>query len=337
MNVDLPRRSVLGGLAGLAAVPLLAACGSNDKQSATVGAGSDGALKEVKVGYIADGNGASTVAIADKQDLWTKHGLKLRKSVFTNGPLAIQALGTGDVDFAYIGPGALWLPMSGKAVVASLVALGQSDRVIAQKGISSLKDLAGKPVGVPEGTSGDMLLNLALKKEGMATSDIKRVVMDPPTVISAFISGQIQGAAIWYPHVATIAKRKPDLTEVVKSSDFPDLAFPSAYVAAPNITERAELLRRFQAVAKDANQWNHDHRSEVIDLLATFLKAPKDGLEAEAKYVDVLSTPELVAKSTDGTVDKWLDTLSDLFVSIGKVKDPAKAADYYLGAQYAKA
>ncbi|MGW5188081.1 ABC transporter substrate-binding protein [Kribbella sp. NPDC004138] len=224
MNTQLSRRTLLGSVAALATAPLITNCSGS--------AAGQGKLTDVKVGYIADGNGASTVAVADQQGVWAKHGLRARTSVFTSGPLAIQALGTGDVDFAYIGPGALWLPMSGKAKVVALVSLGQADRVIAQPGTASLRDLAGKPVGVPEGTSGDMLLNLALEKEGMTMSDIKRVVMDPPTAISAFISGQIQAAAIWYPHVATVAARKPDLVELVKSTVFPELAFPSALVAA---------------------------------------------------------------------------------------------------------
>ncbi|MFD7160572.1 aliphatic sulfonate ABC transporter substrate-binding protein [Kribbella sp. NPDC059898] len=328
MNTSLSRRTLLGSIAGLAAAPLVTSCS---------GAAGDSKLTDVKVGYIADGNGASTVAVADKLKLWDKHGLRAKTSVFTSGPLAIQALGTGNVDFAYIGPGALWLPMSGKAKVVALVSLGQADRVIAQPGTASLKDLAGKPVGVPEGTSGDMLLNLALEKEGMTMSDIKRVVMDPPTAISAFISGQIQGAAIWYPHVATVTARKPDLVELVKSTDFPELAFPSALVAGPDITQRADLLKRFQGVAKDANQWNHDHRTDAVDLLAGFLKAPKAGLESEAKFVKVLPTEELVAKSADGTIDGWLDTLGKLFTRIGKVKTPAPAKEFYLGAEFAKA
>ncbi|MGW5188082.1 hypothetical protein ACWEOO_02420 [Kribbella sp. NPDC004138] len=51
----------------------------------------------------------------------------------------------------------------------------------------------------------------------------------------------------------------------------------------------------------------------------------------------MLGTDELVAKSTDGTIDGWLDTLGKLFARIGKVKNPAPAKEFYLGAEYAKA
>ncbi|MFD0478830.1 ABC transporter substrate-binding protein [Nonomuraea thailandensis] len=149
----------------------------------------------VRFGYISDYNGASLLAIAEKQGLWEKQGLTPEIKVFTNGPLQIQALGADDLDFGYIGPGAMWLPATGKAKVVAINTLAYADRVIGRPGVTSIADLKGKKVGVPEGTSGDMVLNLALQKAGMTVKDIQKVPMDPATVVSAFVAGQIDGAA----------------------------------------------------------------------------------------------------------------------------------------------
>ncbi len=81
-----------------------------------------------------------------------------------------MALGAA-IDFRYLGPGALWLPASGKAKIVAINTVGLADRVIAQPGITSIQQLRGKKVGVPEGTSGDMILQLALKKAGMQPTD----------------------------------------------------------------------------------------------------------------------------------------------------------------------
>src|SRR5699024_519054 len=128
-----------------------------------------------------DLNGASLLAIADEQGLWEEHGLKENLQTFTNGPLQIQALGTGDLDFGYIGPGAPWLPASGKAKLLTVHGVGQAERVTARPGISSIEDLAGKKVGIAEGTSGDMIVHLALEAAGMSLDDIEKVAMDPAT------------------------------------------------------------------------------------------------------------------------------------------------------------
>ena len=81
-----------------------------------------GAPMKVRMGYIGDFLGASMVAVANKLDLWKKHNLAPEIKVFTNGPIQIQALGSGDLDFGFIGPGALWLPITGKAKVIAIKA-----------------------------------------------------------------------------------------------------------------------------------------------------------------------------------------------------------------------
>ena len=83
--------------------------------AATVGRPVFAQAQRVRVGYIADFHGASMVAVANKLELWKKHGLAADVKSFTNGPIQIQALGAGDLDFGYIGPGALWLPITGRA------------------------------------------------------------------------------------------------------------------------------------------------------------------------------------------------------------------------------
>ncbi|GAB3556433.1 aliphatic sulfonate ABC transporter substrate-binding protein [Spelaeicoccus albus] len=333
MNTKPSRRSILIGGAAAAVAPLLASCGGDSSSG-------NSSKKSIKatVGYIADGNGTSTVAVADKLKLWDKHGIDVTIKEFTDGPTQIQALGTGDLQFAYTGPGALWLPMQGKAKIAAIVSLGEADRIIGQKGITSIKDLKGKTVGVPEGTSGDMLLSLALKNAGLSDDDIKKVTMDPPTVISAFQSGKIDGAAIWYPHVATIKKHTPGTVEIAKSADFPDLNFLSTYMTGTDMAdENPELLKRFDALAKEANTWKRKNSDKMVSVLKKKLDAPETALREEHKYINVLPTDEIVQKTKDGTIDTWLKTLNKQFKAMGKVQDIADPKDYYLGDEYVKA
>jgi NitT/TauT family transport system substrate-binding protein len=159
-------RKLLGTAAVGAAIALLAtgcASGSGDGSNGETAAENEyDDVLQVDFGYIPDFNGTSLLAIAEDQGYWDKYGLDVTATSFTNGPLQIQALGTGDLDFGYIGPGAMWLPASGQAKVVAINTLGQADRVVAQAGVDSVEDLAGKTVAFPEGTSGDMILTLAL-------------------------------------------------------------------------------------------------------------------------------------------------------------------------------
>ncbi|WP_344981359.1 aliphatic sulfonate ABC transporter substrate-binding protein [Streptosporangium fragile] len=289
----------------------------------------------VRFGYISDFNGASLLAIADKQGLWDKQGLTAEVKVFTNGPLQIQALGAGDLDFGYIGPGAMWLPASGKAKVIAINTLAYADRVIAQPGITSMEGLRGKKVGVPEGTSGEMVLNLALQKAGMTTQDIQKVPMDPSTVVSAFVSGQIDGAGIWYPLIDTIKAKKPGLTEVASTRQFPDNSFPTAFVAGTK-TDPA-LTEKVIKVLQQANDWRAAHPDEAIGEAAALLKVDKAKVQADAANVQTMTTADLVAKTKDGTVATWLNSLGEFFVGTGKLPSLPDPSTYYTGDLYTKA
>ncbi|MFJ8924035.1 NitT/TauT family transport system substrate-binding protein [Streptomyces sp. LamerLS-316] len=299
------------------------------------GDSSSGGTSTVHFGYISDYNGASLLAIADEQGLWKEQGLKSEYSTFTNGPLQIQALGSGDLDFGYIGPGAMWLPASGKAKVVAINTLARADRVIAQPGITSIEGLKGKKVGVPEGTSGAMALDLALQKAGMSEKDVEKVPMDPSTVVSAFVAGQIDGAGLWYPLIDTIKAKKPKLNEVASTADFKDRAFPTAFVSAAKGDK--ELNAKVVKVLQKANDWRAAHPEESIDVAAALLKVDRDKVAADAANVETLSTADLVARTEDGTVDGWLDGLGEFFVGTGQLKKAPAADTYYEGDLYTKA
>ncbi|MGK5680556.1 aliphatic sulfonate ABC transporter substrate-binding protein [Actinoplanes sp. URMC 104] len=317
-------------LAALAAASLLsvAACGSSDDNSSSAAGGTT----KVNFGYIADYNGASLLAVADDQKLWAKHGLEVSTKVFTNGPLQITAINAGDLDFGYIGPGAVWLPASGKAKIVSLNSLGNADRVIAQPGITDLAQLKGKKVGVPEGTSGDMILTLALQKAGLSASDIQRVPMDPATIVSAFASGQIDAAGIWYPLLNNIKQKKPGLVELAKNEDFSStVSFPTAFVAGNEVAGDKDKTTKVVQVLREAMDYRAANSDKTVELTAALLKQPVDAVKADSGNSKMLDSKTLDGYTADGTVTKWLSGMGDYFVGAGKLQSNPDPKTYYLG------
>lgn len=293
----------------------------------------DPSLAQVKFGYIGDFNGASLLAIANEKGLWKEHGIAVKTPVFTNGPLQIQALGTGDLDFGYIGPGAMWLPASGKAKIVAVNTLGNADRVIAQAGITSLEGLRGKTIGVPEGTSGDMILTLALKKAGLTKADVKVVAMDASTIVSAFASKQIDAAGFWYPAIATIKKQVPDLVELAKNGDFADtVSFPTAFVAGPDyVAKNKDTVVKVLAVLRAAMQFRAEHPDEAVAYTAKMLGINADQVKADAANSALISLADLDTYSSDGTINKWFTGMNDYFVQAGKLTAPVDPGTYYTG------
>ncbi|WP_026554165.1 aliphatic sulfonate ABC transporter substrate-binding protein [Arthrobacter sp. 35W] len=335
MSNALSRRNFVHLSASAAAIAMLAACSSGTKDAAS----GDAAAKPtspIKVGYIADYNGAALMAVADQEGIWAKNGLKPEYIPFTNGPLAIQALGTSNVDVAYIGSGALWLPASGKAEIWAINSISNADRVLAQSGFNSLADLKGKKVGVPAGTSGDQLLDLALKREGLKREDFEIVTMDAPTTVAAFAAGQIDGAALWYPLIDTLKKSKPDLKELASNEDFVDeLTFPSSFVAqAGRSAKDGALAKNFVAVVKAANDYRHDNQDKTIAATAKFLKLKEADMKAQASVAKLFTSAELVDLTNKGTVDTWLKGLQEQFVAAGKITEVADPKKFYMSTVY---
>jgi len=326
----------IGAAAALIAATALALTGCST--GGTSGGPSEGdtaaaEMPKVRFGYIADFNGASLLAIADAQGLWEKAGLEVETPVFTNGPLQIQALGTDDLDFGYIGPGAMWLPASGQAEIAAINSLGNADRVIAQKGITSIEELKGKKVAVPEGTSGDMILTMALRSAGMTIDDVEKVAMDPATAVSAFSSKQVDAAGIWFPLIDTIKQQVPDLEILAENEDFSDeVAFPSAFVANPTFTkEHPEATEKVLGVLREAMDFRAENIDETVELTAKMIKGDAGAFASDAKNARYLTSAELDDLTEDGTVATWLTSLNEYFVTAGKLDDATDASTYYLG------
>jgi NitT/TauT family transport system substrate-binding protein len=319
------RKNVLGAAAVALALALTGCAGGDG--------GAGGETIDVDFGYIGDFNGTSLLAVAEQEGIWEKHGLDVTASVFTNGPLQIQALGTGDLDFGYIGPGAMWLPASGQAKVVAINTLGEADRVVAQAGITSMQDLRGKTVAVPEGTSGDMILTLALDAAGMTADDIERVAMEPAAIVAALSSKQVDAAGFWYPALATVKQQVPDLVELARNSDFEDtVAFPTAFVAGNDVVaNEPEKVDRVLAALREAMQYRTDQPGATIEATAAMLGIEAAQVEADAGNVQVLSVAELDQLTTDGTVQKWLAGMNEYFVAAGKLDAPVEPSQYYTG------
>jgi len=320
------RRNNMLAAAAAALALTLTGCAGGDS-------GAGGESVDVNFGYIGDFNGTSLLAVAEQEGIWEKHGLNVTASVFTNGPLQIQALGTGDLDFGYIGPGAMWLPASGQAKVVAINTLGEADRVVAQAGIASMQDLRGKTVAVPEGTSGDMILTLALEKAGMTVDDIERVPMEPAAIVAALSSKQVDAAGFWYPALATVKQQVPDLVELAQNTDFEDtVAFPTAFVAGNDVVgNEPEKVDRVLAALREAMQYRTAQPAVTYEATAAMLGIDAAKVEADAGNVQVLPVDELDRLTADGTVQKWLAGMNDYFVGAGKLDAPVDPAQYYTG------
>ncbi len=293
------------------------------------------------IGYIDTSiNGVGVIAAANKLDLWKKANINAKLIPFTNGPTQIQAMAAGSLDIGYIGGGAVWMPASGQAVIITPNEKSFGDYVLArpEAGIKTIKDLRGKKVGVPDSGSGEMILAMALDANGMSFKDIQRIPLDPPNVVSAFVSGQIEAAGIFSPLVQQIRERIPGTVLVANNRDFPNTEFVGGWVASNQaIAGKSDALIRFLEVWQQVNDYRLKNTKDVVDWAAAASGAPAAQLQGQVEAGEWWSSAQILADNKSGLTRKRFVSMQELFVKLGRIKTPAAPDSFINTALYEKA
>lgn len=312
---------------GVLALAMLtaAACGSGGNS------GSGSADVTLSIGYIADVHGAGLVTAANQNGFWAKAGVDPQTTKFTSGPDEIEAMAAGKLDIAYIGPGALWSAMEGKATVIAVDSLSNADALVANPSkVPNLKALAGKKIGYPVGTSGQMILDLALKRAGLTAKDVDLIPMDQNLIPTAYLSGQIDVAVPFPPGVAEILAQSKSSKVIVSDQNFePQYVFPEVWVASPALVKQhpqevVDFLKAFDM----ADDWRKSHISEAVTLAAQDAGTPAAGQQYLAVRTDWLSSAQLLADNQSGLTGKWFSALNGLFVQTGQITSTVPPQNY---------
>ncbi len=123
----------------------------------------------------------------------------------------LRAIAGNDVDFGGLGnpPTAIGatraLPIKGILVI-NLLDYVESLVVRTDKNIASLKDLKGKTVAAPFGSTTHYLLLQALKDEGVDPASLKILDLAPSDIAAAWLRGDIDAAWFWEPNLDKAVK-----------------------------------------------------------------------------------------------------------------------------------
>ena len=94
-----------------------------------------------------------------------------------------------------------------------------NDMVIAWPGISSIKELKGKKVGVEIGFVGHLLLLNALEKAGMTEADVELVNVPTNETPQVLASGEVDAVVAWQPSSGQALKLVPGSTPIYTSAE----------------------------------------------------------------------------------------------------------------------
>ncbi len=245
---------------------------------------------------------------------------------FNAGPLQLEALNVGSIDFGDVGDAPpIFAQAAGAplAYVAATLPRPRSEAVIVP-GNSPLRDVAdlkGKRVAFNRASNVHFFLVQLLRKHGLDYGDIRPVFLSPPDARAAFENGSIDAWVIWDPFYAAAqatlgARLLADATAVDGNRGF--------YFSSQNYArQNPDVLRIVVDEIAKTDEWGKTHRAEYAAELAKLWGLPAPIVQQAIDRTEFGTVT--ITKPILGEQQKIADTFHDLGLVPTRV-DVLKAA-----------
>jgi NitT/TauT family transport system substrate-binding protein len=288
------------------------------------------AAEAVRVGYL-PAIGHAKYFIAYEQGFFKKENLDVELVEFQNSADGINAVISGKLDTgSFSTPAPLLFYSKGSDIRIVGGIMGQDGSVIIKperaQDIRSIADLRGRKVATVRLASSDAVLRTALKEEKIDwRSDLEIFELkNPPAVIEAVKSGQVDAGVVWGPF--DLRAEQQGLKVIVRSGDIYPGHPCCRLIVTGKTLEHPELVERFLRALLRAEHFSQDHRRETIDAIAKYVKLDRDTLERSFYTPNLDQTTDPNVK---GVEKFWLSLVASNFVEGTRPLDPIFAIGPY--------
>ena len=280
---------------------------------------------KMTVGQAGVNPGTSLYFIAQKENLFAKHGLEV-KIVDTTTTAAVQAMLGGSMQLTLgAGPAFTTATLEGSppfVVISSWVNVFPY-MVVARKEIARIQDLKGKTgqVGATFGSAPDVALRFGLSKMGLdPEKDVKLIQMPRPdwaNVIAQIEKGDVQFSVLPPPYDRMGEKRGFHTL-----FSLPDLGIRwqqnGEWVLKSYVAGNREALVRFERALADAMKVYFNQKEKTITYLMEFLGSNRE--DTEYAY-------QIFAKWADRNPRPTVESIKNTLLAIKSTTPKAAAAD----------
>lgn len=280
------KRKALVLIAFLMAFAACAGCDRRDPEAGSAGAG--------VVVAVTPWPGSAALYVAREKGYFEDEGIEVTFEPYVSGHLGLDAALAGKVDLTTAGDTPVaHAVVRGRpvAVLATICEINRAVLVVARKdrGISSLRDLRGRRVGVVEGTTADFFLHILLSTSYVKPEEVRIVGLETEAVVDALLRGEVDAVSTWSPHTTRAMKGLGD-----RGVAFDDpaiykmtwnLASSTAYAEA-----HPERIRRVLRAVVRANAFIREHPEEALDLVSGRIGAARSELVREWKDFSFVAT-----------------------------------------------
>lgn len=319
---------------------LFVGCGSNKtdggkEESPTGQQTTEDKKVKMKVAYHPNMGGASAMVTGIDKGYFEEQGIEIELVKFTAGPPEVAAMVSGDIDVGYIGHGAHLLAAQGQVKLFALDCTSKADELLVNKdsGITKIEGLKGKTIATQLGTSGEVILNLALESVGLTRDDVNVVNMEVAGAVTAFISGQVDAVSIWSPNTNTVRETlgEDKVIKLAGNEDFiEDFVFPSSWVVTEKYaSENKDVLVRFTKALLKSMDYRNENIEESAKLVAKKIEVEEETVLKTKNEGKWLTSKDVYDGVKSGQVEKWYKAQQDLFIKDGKLDKEVPVSNYF--------
>ncbi|MFM9923587.1 sulfonate ABC transporter substrate-binding protein [Variovorax sp. H27-G14] len=262
--ISTPRRRLIQGVAAAVALPSFAALAQAPARQLRIGN---------QKGYLTLLKGRGTL-----EKRLAPLGASVKWTEFTAGPVQLEALNVGSIDFGDVGEAP---PIFAQAAGAPLAYVGatvqrpRSEAVLVPKGsaIKTVADLRGKKIALNKGSNVHYFIVKLFEKHGLPYSELNLVYLPPADARAAFEKGSVDAWVIWDPFLAAAentlgARVLADATGVVGNRAY---YFSSLDYVAKNADVLAIAIDELAKI----DVWGEANKDALAGELATLWGLPK--------------------------------------------------------------
>ena len=315
----------------LAAVSLLAVLASSP-------ASAEAPPSEVRFAYA----GGPRVWILGKIDgsFEQAFGTKVKWIPFNSGADVLTLFAAKEIDIARFGSSPAAAGIARKLpieVIGTPEIIATSERLIARKGIGSLKELEGKTVAYPANSTAQYAFEVAARLARVDRAKIKTVALKPAEIVSTWKRNDIDAAYVWGPFSHQLEGDGGKEIFATRDLQKDGILVFNNFVVRKEFAERhPDLVVKFLRVVQDkVDQYKKDPEGSA-QLIAKHLDIPLDTARSTLAGLEYPSlaeqlTPAFIGNGenkADSRITRSYKDSADFLAQIGEIRKEDVPASY---------
>jgi NitT/TauT family transport system substrate-binding protein len=252
--------------------------------------------------------------VAEEKGFFKKHEIDVALTTFNWDQDMTAALASGNLNVIASATNGMITNFNQKVDQKGFLIMDlsfEADAIIAGKDIASIKDLKGKKVAFEAGATSDLLINYALKQNGMTIADVEHVPMGASEAGLALIAGRVDASVTYEPYISTALAQGGDNKVIYTAAEKPGLIGDMLTASSEWINANPKDVQGLIRAWDDAINFIRSNPEEGKAIIAKAVGSPMAEFEPAFKGVRLYNVKENV-EALKGEFQGSLQTVGEI-------------------------